>query len=272
MLKVISLNVNGIRASVRKGLIQWLIEENPDFICIQELKAQRKDLGNEILEFRSKDGSYLKSTIFCAERPGYSGVGIYSKQKPTSITAGIGVKEFDDEGRVLKIDFDNHLKNFPLFSIVSLYLPSGSASESRQASKFRFLKSFKSTLKNWEMENSKTGREFLLCGDLNIAHTNLDLKNWKNNQKNSGFLPAERSWLTETLFNAGWKDIFRVLEPKKEQFTWWSQRGRAREKNVGWRIDYQIATANLAISAASAKVAETPILSDHAPLIINFRA
>jgi exodeoxyribonuclease-3 len=253
----------------KKGLMPWLINQNPDFICIQELKAQRKDLNEKHLILKIGDIKY-KNSIFCAKKKGYSGVGIYSKISPTSVKEGINIVEFDTEGRVLRLDFDNKYSQLPLFSIVSLYLPSGSASDKRQESKFRFLKSFAKILSSWIEENQLTGREFLLCGDWNIAHTELDLKNWKQNKKKSGFLPEERKWLSEIVFYKWWFDIFRIIKPNIEQYTWWSQRGGARKRNVGWRIDYQIGTERIAQMAKKAWVESTPLLSDHAPVIIEY--
>lgn len=268
-MKVITLNVNGIRASEKKGLMSWLTNQNPDFICLQEIKAQEDDLEKKHLNLEIEDVKYAFS-LFCAKKKGYSGVGLFSKKKPNLTLPGMGVKEFDSEGRVLRCNFDGVYKRFPLLSIVSLYFPSGSASDLRQESKFRFLKSIAENLSSWIEENKTFGREFILCGDWNIAHTELDLKNWKNNKKNSGFLPEERMWLSEVVFNNGWTDVFRLLKPNFEQYTWWSQRGRARENNVGWRIDYQIGTKKIAKSARNAFVETKPILSDHAPLIVEY--
>ncbi|NBO82284.1 MAG: exodeoxyribonuclease III, partial [Betaproteobacteria bacterium] len=186
---------------------------------------------------------------------------------PSRILRGIGVQEFDDEGRVLRMDFDQ--AKTPV-SVISVYLPSGSASEERQASKFRFLDAFFPVLQSWFDEHRKTGREFLICGDWNIAHQEIDLKNWKGNLKNSGFLPEERDWLTRVLDGLGWVDVFRKLDPRPEQYTWWSQRGQAREKNVGWRIDYQIATPGLAHIARSCFIHTADRFSDHAPLVIDY--
>ena len=267
--RVITLNLNGIRAAEKKGLMRWLSTQNPDFVCFQELKAQLKDLSDQHLNLKVHEKE-LKSILCCAKKPGYSGVSILSKEPPGGIFTGIGQEEFDCEGRVIRGDFDDVIPQFPKFSVVSLYLPSGSSSQNRQAAKFRFLDAFKKNLKSWMQENSSLGREFILCGDWNIAHKEIDLKNWKNNKKNSGFLPEERSWISEVVFEAGWVDVFRALEPDKEQYTWWSQRGRAREKNVGWRIDYQVSTPKIASKAVNARVEMNQKFSDHAPLIIDY--
>ena len=267
-IKVITLNVNGIRASARKGLFTWLVDQNPDYVCLQEVRAQLKDLSSFFFEIPVIDSS-LKATYYFSKKPGYSGVGIFSKKKPTQFFSGIGVNEFDDEGRVLRLDFDNQYELFPLMSTVSVYFPSGSASESRQESKNRFLLSFMKVLKKWEIEYRETGRQFLLCGDWNIAHNEIDLKNWKQNKNNSGFLPWERKWLSQ-VFESVWVDNLREFLPKDEIYTWWSQRGSARENNVGWRIDYQVATKELAARVTDIQVFKEPKLSDHAPLIISY--
>ena len=268
-IRVITLNVNGLRASEKKGVMKWLSHQNPDFVCFQELKAQFEDLSDKHLILKTRTSS-LNSVLHCAKKPGYSGVSILSKLQPSNNFVGIGEKEFDIEGRVLRSDFDMVLEEFPKFSVVSLYLPSGSSSEFRQAAKFRFLRNFEKTLKGWMNQNTLEGREFILCGDWNIAHCEIDLKNWKNNKKNSGFLPEERAWLSDIVFSKGWVDVFRKIKPHQEQYTWWSQRGRARVNNVGWRIDYQIATPRIASKAVSAKVEMGENFSDHAPLIIDY--
>jgi exodeoxyribonuclease-3 len=264
-VKVISLNVNGIRAAKKKGLFQWIVSQNPDYVCIQEVRAQEKDLELSYFNIDLVDLP-LGGTYFFSKKPGYAGVAIFSKKKPTNIVAGINVTEFDDEGRVLRIDFDNFYDSAPRFSLISIYFPSGSASEIRQESKYRFLSDLKKTLRSWSEERTLSGRQFLICGDWNIAHKEIDLKNYKQNKKNSGFLPEERKWLSDAL-DEGWKDVFRQIWPEDVEFTWWSQRGRARENNVGWRIDYQIATVELASSCKNIWVEKEPKLSDHAPLI-----
>ena len=265
-MRIVSLNLNGIRSAASKGALAWLGHLQADVVCVQELKAQEQDLSDEhccILH----NGRTLQAVFYCAQKKGYSGVGIYSARAPSRIQRGIGVHEFDDEGRVLRADFDQ--AKTPL-SVVSVYLPSGSASEERQASKFRFLDAFYPVLESWFKEHQKTGREFLICGDWNIAHKEIDLKNWKGNLKNSGFLPEERDWLNQVFDRLGWVDVFRRLDGRPEQYTWWSQRGQAREKNVGWRIDYQIATPGLANIARSCFIHTADRFSDHAPLVIDY--
>jgi exodeoxyribonuclease-3 len=223
---------------------------------VQELKAQAADMTGELLA----PGGYFGHFHY-AEKKGYSGVGIYSKSAPDRVAAGFGVEEFDAEGRYLRADFG-------ALSVVSLYLPSGSSGDHRQASKFRFLDAFLPHLKKLR----KGGREVVLCGDWNIAHREIDLKNWKGNLKNSGFLPEERAWMTRIFDELGWVDVYRRLHPEAtdESYTWWSNRGQARAKNVGWRIDYQIATPGIADRAKGAEIYKGAWFSDHAPLTIQY--
>jgi exodeoxyribonuclease-3 len=265
-MRIISFNVNGIRSAATKGALRWLGAQHADVICVQELKAQQADLSNEHLAVVHNDRT-LTGAFYAAQKKGYSGVGIYSSIAPTRFIHGIGVAEFDDEGRVLRADFDG--AKTPL-SVVSLYLPSGSASEERQASKFRFLDVFLPVMQDWFAEHQASGREFILCGDWNIAHKEIDLKNWKGNLSHSGFLPEERAWLTQIFDGIGWVDVFRQLDPRPDQYTWWSQRGQARAKNIGWRIDYQIATPGVAARARSTFIHTSDRFSDHAPLVIDY--
>jgi len=265
-LRIISLNLNGIRSAATKGAMAWLAGQQPDVVCVQELKAQESDLKNEHLSIL-RDGQNLQGHFYAAQKKGYSGVGLFTHHANTAITRGIGIQEFDDEGRVIRADLDHGDQRL---SVVSVYLPSGSASEERQASKFRFLKGFFPILEQWAIEHKQTGREFVICGDWNIAHHEIDLKNWKGNLKNSGFLPEERAWLTQVLDELGWVDVFRRLDPRPDQYTWWSQRGQARANNVGWRIDYQLATPGIAACARSAFIHTADRFSDHAPLVIDY--
>jgi exodeoxyribonuclease III len=274
-MRIISLNLNGIRSAAKKGALAWLAMQHADVICVQELKAQEADLSNEHLAVVHNDRT-LKSYFFPAQKKGYSGVGLYTDREPSRVVRGMQVEEFDNEGRLIRADFDgNHSplmhqgKRVPI-AVISAYLPSGSASEDRQAAKFRFLKDFYPLLATWKKESEATGREFVICGDWNIAHHEIDLKNWKGNLKNSGFLPEERAWLTQVFDDLGWVDVFRKLDPRPEQYTWWSQRGQARAKNVGWRIDYQIATPGVAAMARSALIHTADHFSDHAPLVIDY--
>lgn len=254
MLRIITLNLNGIRSAAKKGFFDWLSRQDADIVCLQEIKAQHADLSEEM---RRPQG-YL-GHFHCAEKKGYSGVGLYSRRQPDRVIEGLGIAEIDSEGRYLRADFGN-------LSVVSLYLPSGSSSEERQAVKFRFLDLFLPHLRAL----AASGREIVLCGDWNIAHQPIDLKNWRSNQKNSGFLPEERAWLTRVFDEVGWVDVFRRVDPRPEQYTWWSNRGQAWAKNVGWRIDYHIATSGLAATARRAAIYTEERFSDHAPLIIDY--
>ena len=255
-MRVISLNVNGIRSAERKGLSRWLSKAaGPwDVLCVQELKAGHDDIPETL---RAPQGA--AAFFHPAQKKGYSGVGLYSRRAPDKVREGFGHKEFDGEGRYLQADFGN-------LSIISLYQPSGSSGPERQAAKFRFLEAFLPHLKKLK----RARREVLLCGDWNIAHQPIDLKNWRSNQKNSGFLPEEREWLTHAFDKLGYVDVFRQLDPRPEQYTWWSNRGQAWAKNVGWRIDYQIATPGLAAKAKAASVYKDARFSDHAPLIVDY--
>jgi exodeoxyribonuclease III len=254
MLRVITLNLNGIRSAFAKGFSRWLARQRADCVCMQEIKAHKSDLPSAILM-----PSGLRGHFHFAEKKGYSGVAMYCRSDPDAVSTGFGSREFDPEARLLRADFGR-------LSVVSLYLPSGSTSAARQEAKFRFLAEFLPVLRKL----AASGREFILCGDWNIAHKEIDLKNWRSNQKNSGFLPEERAWLAEVFERAGWVDVFRRLDPRPEQYTWWSHRGQAWAKNVGWRIDYQIATPGIAAKALKASIYKTKRFSDHAPLCIDY--
>lgn len=266
-MRIISLNLNGIRSACNKGVMGWLAAQHADAVCVQELKAQQADLGDVHLRL-IHDGRVLTGHFHAAQKKGYSGVGLYLAGTPARMVTGMGVSEFDDEGRVLRADIDADGR--PL-SVVSVYLPSGSASPERQASKFRFLEAFAPVLAAWMGEHRRDGREFVVCGDWNIAHREIDLKNWKGNLKNSGFLPEERAWLDQ-VYASGWVDVYRQLHPDagEEGYTWWSQRGQAYAKNVGWRIDLQLATPGIAARAKSAHVFKGERFSDHAPLVVDY--
>ena len=252
-MKLITCNVNGLRAFARKSGLDWLLSTDADVICMQETRIQDHQLTEEM---KALNGYHCYFQH--AQKKGYSGVAIYSKVPPDSVQTKIGWKAFDDEGRFIQADWGN-------LSIISLYLPSGTAGSERQDFKYQ-------TLGYWSrflQEALQKEREYIICGDWNIAHHEIDIKNWKGNQKNSGFLPMEREWLTE-LFASGWVDVFRQLNPLPDQYTWWSNRGNARENNVGWRIDYQIASPQIAKQASSEQIYCEQNLSDHAPLIINY--
>jgi len=256
MLRIISLNLNGIRSAWSKNVLPWAAAQRADVICLQELKAQLPDLSPEMF---NPDG--MNAYYHCAEKKGYSGVGIWSREKPDRVIEGFDGGEFDSEGRYIRADFGN-------LSVISLYLPSGSSSPERQEAKFRFLDVFFPQMLALRAE----GREIVLCGDWNIAHQEKDLKNWKSNQKNSGFLPEERAWLSRVFGEQGWVDVYRRLYPDTtgDSYTWWSNRGLAWAKNVGWRIDYQIATLGISATAREASVYKSERFSDHAPLIIDY--
>lgn len=223
-------------------------------MCVQELKAQAGDMISEM----TAPGCY-QGYFHCAEKKGYSGVGIYTKVKPNKITEGLGIPEIDAEGRYIRADFDS-------LSVISIYFPSGSSGEHRQAAKMAFLERFLPMLQDL----AACGREIILCGDWNIAHKEIDLKNWRSNQKNSGFLPEERSWLSGVFDNLQFVDVFRRINVEPDQYTWWSNRGQAWAKNVGWRIDYQIATSGIASKATHVSIYKSARFSDHSPLIIDY--
>lgn len=255
-MRIITANLNGIRSATNKGFLKWMQSQNADVICLQELKAQAADMTSDML---SPEG-YL-GYFHYAEKKGYSGVGIYCKNKPDQVIAGLNIKDIDDEGRYLECRFGN-------LSVVSLYLPSGSSGEDRQNFKYSVMARFMPHLQAIKA----SGRDVLVCGDWNIAHQEIDLKNYKGNKKNSGFLPEERAWMTQLLNDFGWVDVYRKLHPNETDlcYTWWSNRGAAYDKNVGWRIDYQIATPNFAQKATRTSIFKSERFSDHAPLIIDY--
>jgi len=255
-VKIISFNANGVRAAARKGFYEWLKAQDADFVCLQEIKAQEDQLTPEAL--------YYPEPYFCdyftAEKKGYSGVAIYSRKKPHRVIKGTGFDYCDREGRYIQFDYAT-------FSIVSLYLPSGTSGDVRQDVKFKFLEHIADHLMNLKKE----GRELILCGDYNIAHKPADLKNWRANQKNSGFLPEERAWLDQLFDSMGFIDAFRVVNKEEDQYTWWTYRSpQAWSKNVGWRIDYQVITPGLVDKVIEAEIYREHRMSDHAPLVIQY--
>ncbi len=256
--RLVSLNLNGIRSAASKGLLEWAQAARADCMGVQELKAQAADLQAGALH--SIAG--LEGHFHCAEKKGYSGVGLYVKKTPSEVITGFGSPEFDAEGRWVETRYDTPGRKL---SLISCYFPSGSSSEERQQAKFRFL-----ALMYPHLMRLKREREFILVGDINIAHHPIDLKNWRGNQKNSGFLPEERDWMTRLLTEGGLVDVFRTLNPKAEQYTWWSNRGQAWAKNVGWRIDYHLATPGLAALARQESIYLDQRFSDHAPLTIDY--
>jgi len=253
-MRVISVNTNGIRAAARKGFFDWLAKQDADFVAIQETKAQIDQLQDPVFH----PEHYLCN--YCdALKKGYSGTALFSLHKPLQVIRGYGESEFDNEGRYLEYRYKN-------LSVISLYAPSGSSGDHRQESKVRFMHSFMLHLQALRRKR----RDFIICGDWNIAHQNIDLKNWRSNQKNSGFLPEERAWLSDLFDRVGFVDGFRQVDQREEQYTWWSNRGQSWDKNVGWRIDYQIVTPGLKDRIQSASIYKDDRFSDHAPLIMDY--
>ena len=257
MFRLVTLNLNGIRSAANKGLLPWVESLGADCMGVQELKAQADDVADR---FEVLGG--MKGHFHFAEKKGYSGVGLYARKKPSAVLTGIGNAEFDAEGRWVEARFDTARRKL---SIVSCYFPSGSSGEERQQAKFRFL-----ALMAPHLQRLAAEREFILVGDVNIAHKEIDLRNWRSNQKNSGFLPEERAWLTHALDGLGLVDVFRRLNPHPDQYTWWSNRGQAWAKNVGWRLDYHLATPKIARTAKREHIYLEQRFSDHAPLVIDY--
>lgn len=252
-MRVISVNVNGLRSATSKGFFDWLEQSGADVVCLQEIRIQSHQLSFD----HQPDGWHIE--FFPAEKAGYAGTAIYSRQKPDAVVRGLGFGLCDSEGRWLEARFGD-------VTIASLYLPSGSSSEAAQAKKDDFLQQLMPLLKQWRTED----KSLIICGDWNIAHKQIDLKNWRGNLKNSGFLPHERAWL-DTLFDeVGFVDAFRVVNQQAEEYTWWSNRGRAWDNNVGWRIDYQITSPNWREKITHAEVYKSQRFSDHAPLMIDY--
>jgi len=255
MYRVITLNANGIRSAAKKGFFTWLAEQNADVVCIQETRATYKELTDEIFYPQGYHVHYLD-----AVKKGYSGVAIYCREKPLNIVYGLDFPLCDEEGRSVRVDFAKH-------SVTSLYLPSGSSGEARQTLKYEFLEKYLPMLKKMAEDKNQ---HHIVCGDLNIAHRAIDLKNWRGNQKNSGFLPEERAWLDQVFEEVGFVDAFRQVNDLPDQYTWWSNRGQAWAKNVGWRIDYQIVTAQLRERIKNVAIYKEQRFSDHAPLIVDY--
>jgi len=259
VFRLVSLNLNGIRSAANKGLLPWADAIGADCMGVQEIKAQATDL-----EGRFENLAGMRGHFHLAQKKGYSGVGLYSRKPPSDVRIGFGAREFDDEGRYVELRFDTPQRKL---SLISCYFPSGSSGEERQQAKYRFLDAFFPHLLALKAE-----REFILIGDVNIAHHPIDLKNWRSNQKNSGFLPEERAWLTRSLDEIGLVDVHRTLRPHDtgEAYTWWSNRGQAWANNVGWRLDYHLATPALAAHAKNVEVFKAQRFSDHAPLIVDY--
>jgi exodeoxyribonuclease-3 len=254
MAKIITCNTNGIRAAARKGFFDWLAREDADVVCIQETKAQVHQLSDPVFQPAGYHCYYND-----AQKKGYSGTALYTKVKPQKLTTRLGWDPLDSEGRYIQADYRG-------LSVISLYMPSGSSSEAAQERKYRFMDDFLAHLRALRRKR----REFVICADWNICHKEIDLKNWRSNQKNSGFLPEERAWLDHVYDEVGYVDSFRLVEPSADQYTWWSNRGQAWAKNVGWRLDYQVITPKLVDRVRSAGIYKDERFSDHAPQIMEY--
>ena len=254
-MKIISFNANGLRSAASKGFFDWFAAQDADVLCVQETKAQEHQLAEAVF----RPAGYKAWFRDASTKKGYSGVAIYSRIEPDSVLTGIGWPEFDEEGRYLEARFGD-------LSVVSLYLPSGSSKEERQQFKFQVMDRILPIFNQWR----DTGRQYVICGDWNIAHTAMDIRNAKSNQKNSGFLPEERAWLGSLFGEHGWVDSYRHLRPEGQDYTWWSQRGAARAKDVGWRIDYQVVSPNLRGRLKACAICREPRFSDHAPYTVEF--
>ncbi len=255
--RLVTLNLNGIRSAADKGFVEWAESAGADCMGVQEIKAQAEHVADRFERVAGMHGQF-----HYADKKGYSGVGLYSRKAPSDVRIGFDPTEFDAEGRYVESRFDTARRKF---SVISCYFPSGSSGEERQGAKFRFLARLYPHLMKLKAE-----REFVLVGDVNIAHQEIDLKNWKSNQKNSGFLPEERAWMTRLLGEGGLVDVFRTLNPRPEQYTWWSNRGQAWAKNVGWRLDYHLATPAIAAKARTESIFLDRRFSDHAPVTIDY--
>jgi exodeoxyribonuclease-3 len=254
MLTVTTANLNGIRSAARKGFFDWFAKVRPDVLCIQETKAQRDQLTDPVF-FPEGYHSFFHD----AEKKGYSGVALYSRREPDEVVEGVGVPEIDCEGRWVEARFGD-------LAVVSFYMPSGSSGDHRQTFKYAFMESFLGHLR----ELLGSGRRYIICGDWNIAHTARDLKNWRSNQKNSGFLPEERAWMDRLFGEVGFVDAFRVVNDEPHQYTWWSFRGQAWANNTGWRIDYHVVSPELRERVRDAEIYTAERFSDHAPLTMTY--
>ena len=253
-MKIITLNANGIRSASNKGFVDWMLKQDADVVCLQEIKAQTEQLDTRILQPPGYYGFFNS-----ADKKGYSGVALYSRREPDKVTDQLGWDTADREGRFLQADYNG-------ISVVSLYLPSGTSGVERQTVKYDFMARFEAVLTAMRRQ----GREVIICGDWNIAHKEIDLRNWRSNRKNSGFLPEERAWMDKVFGEFGMVDAFRVVNQEAEQYTWWSNRGQSWAKNVGWRIDYQVVTPGLTDRIKSVSIYKQQRFSDHAPLTIEY--
>ncbi|MCR9104586.1 MAG: exodeoxyribonuclease III [Gammaproteobacteria bacterium] len=254
MSKIITCNTNGIRAAARKGFFEWLRRQDADVVCIQETKAQIDQLDDSVFHPQGYHCFYND-----AQKKGYSGTALYSRVKPQRVVSSLGWDPADSEGRYIQADYRG-------LSVISLYMPSGSSSEQALEKKYRFMDKFIEHLQGLRRKR----REFIICADWNICHQNIDLKNWRANQKNSGFLPEERAWLDRLYDELGYVDAFRLVNQQADQYTWWSNRGQAWANNVGWRLDYQVVTPRLAEKVVSADIYKQERFSDHAPQIMEY--
>ncbi len=252
-MRIVTANLNGIRSAAGKGFFDWMKRQRADVVCLQETKCHRDQLDRTFFP------RGWHAHFNCAEAKGYSGVAVYARREPDAVIDRLGWDAFDREGRYLETRYGD-------LSVVSLYLPSGSSGEERQAFKFKVLDWLAPKLAEWRA----SGRNYVVCGDWNIAHRNVDLKNWRSNQKNSGFLPEERAWLDGVFASDGWLDAFRVLKPDAVEYTWWSNRGNAYANNVGWRIDYQVVSPLLRAALAGTSIYRARRFSDHAPLTVDY--
>ena len=262
-MRIVTFNANGLRSAASKGFFDWFAGQDADVLCVQETKAQEHQLTGEA---GTKNGccpdGYKAWFRDATTKKGYSGVAIYSRREPDEIRTAIGWEAFDEEGRYIEARFGN-------LSVVSMYVPSGSSGELRQGFKFGVMGWLKPILEQWR----DSGRDYVLCGDWNIVRSALDIRNWKSNQKNSGCLPRERDWFNALCEGShGWVDTYRALHPEGQDYTWWSNRGAARAKNVGWRIDYQLATPSLRDRLLACSIAPSPRFSDHAPYAVDYAA
>lgn len=255
-MRIVSFNANGLRSAASKGFFDWFAQQDADVLCVQETKAQE----HQLTDAQFRPPGYSVAFRDASTRKGYSGVAIYSRLPPDEISPGLGWPDFDEEGRYIEARFGE-------LSVVSLYFPSGSSGEERQQYKFRCMEWITPILDGF----LASGRQYVICGDWNIVHTRRDIRNWSSNQKNSGCLPEERAWLDLLFQQRGWIDSYRQLRPEGEDYTWWSQRGAARSKNVGWRIDYQVVSPALRERLLDCAIHSEPKFSDHAPYSVDYR-
>lgn len=254
MFRIITFNANGIRSAARKGFFRWMAAQHPDVVALQETKAQEHQLPPEALDLPEFNSAFVD-----AQRKGYSGVALYARRQPERITRGLGIPEYDAEGRFVRMDFAD-------LTVASLYVPSGTSGPARQAVKEAFLDRFIALLA--QMKNE--GRRFIVCGDYNIAHREIDVYDPRSCARTTGFLPHERAWFDDVVERVGWVDAFRVVNREARQFSWWANWPGAWERNLGWRIDYQLVTPDLASAVRSASIYRDERFSDHAPVTIDY--